>query len=348
MATGSNSVVVLDAGNSEVKAKTSGHETKFAHALFELPEVEYERVMAQSKGKLPEGYARVNGKPYAWGSLAERKGMVTRLSGAARYTKDYYGALVGIALSQLYSRSGDVTLFASHPPGDAQYGNDLLRAALGTYNIEIGKQEMSFRVVGGSTFDEPVGGLMNVMLKDNGQQYARSDITDGDTLVIDVGGLTTDLLSVAVGGQVDYAVNVSSQIGIRQVLNWFWESLRGTYKDELKGSSWLPADKLGKALHEGYIDIGGSRYSCENEAREAANLVLNRISQLYQEVAGGPARWNTIVLTGGGCALLYQRLIDEVLNHRNVLLAENSDELGFANVRGGLKLWRFYEAEGVL
>ncbi|MBN1310756.1 MAG: ParM/StbA family protein [Anaerolineae bacterium] len=348
MATGSNSVVVLDAGNSDIKAKTAGQEERFPHALFELPEIEYERVMAQSKGKPPEGYTRVNGRPYAWGNLAERKGTVTRLSGAARYTKEYYGILVGIALSQLYSRGGDVSLFASHPPGDAQYANDLLKAALGTYHIEVGDHETSFRVVDGSTFDEPVGGLMNVMLKDNGQQYARTDITDGDTLIIDIGGLTTDLLSVAVGGQVDYAVNASADVGIRQVLDYFWSSLRGTYKSELKDSKRLPTDRLGQALHEGRIPIGGRTYPCENEASEAANIVLNQIGQLYKDVAGGPARWDTIILTGGGSALLCDRLINEVLNHRNVLLAERTDELGYANVRGGLKLWRFYEAEGVV
>lgn len=347
MTTGSNAVVVLDAGNSEVKAKTPGHEAKFTHALFELPESEYERIEAQSKGKPPEGYIRINGRSYAWGSLAERKGTVTRLSGAARYTKNYYGILVGVALSQLYTRGGDVKLFASHPPGDASYANDLLRAALGTYHIEASGQTRSFRVVGGSTFDEPVGGLMNVMLKDNGQQYARSDITDGDTLVIDIGGLTTDLLSVAAGGQVDYAVNTSAQVGIRRVLDFFWGSLRSTYKDELKDSARLPEDKLGRAIIEGNIMLGGTRHPCENEAREAANIVLNQIAQLYQDVAGGAARWDTIILTGGGSALLFQRLIGEVLNHRNVLLAEKSEELSFANVRGGLKLWRFYEAEGM-
>jgi hypothetical protein len=52
-------------------------------------------------------------------------------------------------------------------------------------------------------------------------------------------------------------------------------------------------------------------------------------------------------MTGGGSALLYDRLLP-ILDHDNIILADELESIHLANVRGGLKLWRLYEAIGVL
>ena len=41
--------------------------------------------------------------------------------------------------------------------------------------------------------------------------------------------------------------------------------------------------------------------------------------------------------------MLYDRLLP-ILDHDHVLLADDVDSMHLANVRGGLKLWRLYEA----
>ncbi|MCU0485170.1 MAG: hypothetical protein MUC85_03570 [Anaerolineales bacterium] len=48
-----------------------------------------------------------------------------------------------------------------------------------------------------------------------------------------------------------------------------------------------------------------------------------------------------------GSGLLYKRL-HPLLNHEQVILAEDLENIHLANVRGGLKLWRLYEALQVL
>ena len=75
--------------------------------------------------------------------------------------------------------------------------------------------------------------------------------------------------------------------------------------------------------------------------------MLNQVADTYQRIAGGALSWDSIILTGGGSALLYQKLIP-VLNHENVILADETKSLHLANVRGGMKLWRLYEALQVL
>jgi hypothetical protein len=45
--------------------------------------------------------------------------------------------------------------------------------------------------------------------------------------------------------------------------------------------------------------------------------------------------------------VLYKRLLP-ILNHERVILADGLDSIHLAKVRGGLKLWRLYEALKVL
>jgi len=104
----------------------------------------------------------------------------------------------------------------------------------------------------------------------------------------------------------------------------------------------LPPDRVRYAIASGVFVGGGREFDCENEAREATNVLLNRIAETYQHVAGGALPWDSIILTGGGSAMLYDRLLP-LLAHDHVILADDAESIHLANVRGGLKLWRLYE-----
>ena len=127
----------------------------------------------------------------------------------------------------------------------------------------------------------------------------------------------------------------------------FEESFRSNNLEAVKDTPVLPPDRVRKALITDVFEGGGKMYSCEQEVKEATSLMLNRIADTYQRIAGGALSWDCIILTGGGSALLYQKLI-QILNHENVILADDTDDLHLANVRGGLKLWRLYEMLKVL
>jgi hypothetical protein len=51
---------------------------------------------------------KINGQPYVVGESAERHGVHTQRTGAARYTRDYYGLFAAAALGRLYERGGKV------------------------------------------------------------------------------------------------------------------------------------------------------------------------------------------------------------------------------------------------
>jgi hypothetical protein len=336
-------VMIIDSGNSIIKAKSSILETAFPHALKALTETEYEQILLRVRRSSPPlDYLRINGQPYVVGESAERHGTLTRRSGASRYRQDYYGVFVAAALARLNVPGGDVAIFGSHPPGDVSFRSDLMQSAIGNWHVELGEREHAFRVTYANTFDEPVGGLMNVILADDGRHYRRTDINGGRSLVIDIGGHTTDWLAVNPGGAVDYSLAESTPIGIQEVVQNFERSFRANNRDIVRDTPTLPPDRVRDAIASGVFVGGGREYDCENEAREATSVLLNRIAETYQHIAGGALPWDTIILTGGGSAMLYDRLLP-LLGHNHIILADDADSIHLANVRGGLKLWRLYE-----
>ena len=82
------SVVILDAGNSIIKAKIARRENSelaFPHAIKPLTEAEYSKILSRS-GKLGalQDYLRINGQPYVVGESAERHGVLTQRTGSSR------------------------------------------------------------------------------------------------------------------------------------------------------------------------------------------------------------------------------------------------------------------------
>jgi len=65
-----------------------------------------------------------------------------------------------------------------------------MQAVIGDWNVEVQGRERHFRVTYTNTFDEPVGGLMNVILTEDGQHYQSTNINSGRSLVVDFGGHT--------------------------------------------------------------------------------------------------------------------------------------------------------------
>lgn len=341
------SVLILDTGNSVIKAKIARRERgeiAFPHALKPLSEAEYKSILSRSgKQAVLQDYVRVNGQPFVVGESAERHGLHSQRTGSSRYTKDYYGIFAASVLGRLYEKGMDVSIFGSHPPGDAIYREDLMKSVVGDWEVEVGGSERRFRVNYVNTFDEPVGGLMNVLLTEDGQHYQHTELNGGRSLVIDIGGFTTDWIAVNPGGEVDYGLARSVPLGIQNVVADFEASFRANNPQAVKDTPVLPPERIRRAIVTGVFEGAGRRYSCEKEVKEATNMVLSRIADTYQRIAGGALSWDAIVLTGGGSGLLYKRLLP-ILNHERVILADDLDSIHLANVRGGLKLWRLYEA----
>jgi len=112
------SVIVLDAGNSIIKAKIARRERgeiAFPHALKMLSESEYTSILSRTgKHSSLQDYFRINGQPYVVGESAERHGVHTQRTGSSRYTRDYYGIFAASMMGRLYEKGMEVSVFGSH------------------------------------------------------------------------------------------------------------------------------------------------------------------------------------------------------------------------------------------
>lgn len=343
-------VMVLDAGNAIIKAKSATKEIKFPHAIKQLTETDWER-NTRGGSAANEDYVRVNGVPYMIGLTAERKMLkkATFKTGAARYTKDYYGVLMVTALSRLYPRSmKNLYLFASHAPKDWIYRDALLRAALTEWTIEVCGKTLTFSVDEGDTFDEPNGGASNLLYTEDGTKVANPAMKRGTTLVIDIGGHTTDFMVVHSGGYIDAdESDTMSGVGINSVIDILEMELKNRYQNMFQDQNVFDRAKLRDALRDGQYDAGGyGMIECTDLADAASVAMLNEIASKYQTY-GGTSQFNYLALTGGGSGA-QERRIKELLGHPNTILADDPGSIEFANVRGGMKLYRVYETQGIL
>lgn len=80
---------------------------------------------------------------------------------------------------------------------------------------------------------------------------------------------------------------------------------------------------------------------------QAKSPLLNKVYDFIQHKARGTMRYDTIILTGGGCGLL-ERDLRGILNHGNIHLAAPTDEIHLANVYGGRKMFLLMQETGVI
>jgi len=134
------SVIVLDAGNSIIKAKIARRENgeiEFPHAMNQLTDSGYEKITNRASVQNQSvNYLRINGNPYTIRVSAESHGLITQRAGTARYTQDYDGDFAA-ALGRIYDRSREISVFGSHPPGDVNFRQDLKQAVVGDWYVNV-------------------------------------------------------------------------------------------------------------------------------------------------------------------------------------------------------------------
>lgn len=343
--------VVLDAGRSLVKGKTQSSEKTFIHALTAITETEYKQIMAREAS---DEILKVNGVPYAIGKTAMKRGYQPRQTTAERYNELYYGTLLAAMLFQLYEKPvKNIFLYASHPPVSVENRAEIIAAAKGKWIVESMGEKREYVVNEVRCFDEPVGGVMNLLLAGDGKNYHRSDIKEGAALVLDIGGQTIDIAALD-NGKVDYTAIRSADGGIIEVEQRFEKLLRAEHKLKFKSANFIAPDKIRAALQTGVFDAGAfGILEVSKLVNEASDDIVLRIKDLINEF-GGITAYNNIVLTGGGGGLLFPRLCD-YFNHAAIRaelsrdyfhLADGLQDVHLANVRGGFKLLKMFQKAG--
>lgn len=336
----------LDSGNWDIKIMTGSKKREyFRHALAPVRMSKY---MDLCNGQLvpPEGYALVNGKAYAYGDAARRLQVVRRY-GAQRYQADYYGVLAALAAATVYKQSADdMLLFATHAPRDMKYARDIRGAVQGVWDVTTHKGEFQFRFTTVRTMNEPVGGLQNYMLTDRGTER-RVELKNQTVLVVDMGGLTTDIAPVDPQGLIDRTAMNSIEAGAINIYEAFEEGVRSRYHDKFRSTTRIQQSRLESQMLKGAWTWGETELDVQREADEAINLVVNIIADTIENY-GGMVEYDAFLLTGGGAVLMENALKKQFPRARIVLAEKDRDMMRYANINGVYRFAQLAKKKGVL
>ncbi len=352
--------VSADVGNFGVKlavenpdGRGKGKIVQVFHALYETDETTYAHLAESYSDQGTHQFLKWNGRCFIIGEAALSAGDVKPLQGRAKYQKSYYAMLFMSAFLNLMRRVEDIperiNIFAGYPPGDREQKEALQRALLGNWTLDNLGKKIHLRVDYVSVYDEIVGGAMNVALASDGTRIVGHPLTtDGPTIAVDIGGGTTDFLRLGRNGMPDYSKIASRRVGINDAVNTFKLLFDRKHKKHLEDAlNGLSIERIYECFFDPQhrVRLMGDQYlDCKDIYQQSINRILNTIRDAFADFSQGSVNYNYVLLTGGGSGLLETELREQIFprfNHANaIFMAENKQEILYANVRGARKMIR--------
>lgn len=337
----------LDFGNADVKWFNGKEFSHFRHAIAPLSESQWRKIVGRNR-QPPQGYIAIEDRYFAVGDKARRHILKERPRGADRYTQDYYGVAMAMAVAEANEPGTRViNLYASHAPRDIEYADDIRKATVGRWHFVTEKGDYKVTVKTVETFDEPLGGFNHAVLTQQGTILKTNPYRDKTVLVLDVGGYTCDVVAVDPEGMIDDSSLHSTITGVLNVMQQFESELRSAYRDMFKGTGDIDERRLESAMLSGVYQYGKVPLKCADMAQDAINTLVNDIRDILQ-AAGGVANYDVVLLTGGGSALIVDALRQAVNTIDFVLVEPERELMRYANVFGGAKMFAMLKRLGVL
>lgn len=350
---------VADIGNATLEAilyneTTYNKEIDMLHTIKPISLTEYDNANKRVNADMRDYYV-IGKQAYVTGSSAARSsGDQIRLQGAERYSRDYYGSIAMILITQLLPRpergtrvNADVKFVGSFPPIDVDYAVDLEKSVLGKWRVHWRGVDYYINVIDAISIDEPLAGLYNTILTKRGD-YAVSAkrILEGVTLVLDGGGYTYDAIVIDENARVDYQSAYSLRdVAAHRTIEGFMRDVQAQYARILKGSI-LTMAQVTEALRTNTLDLRGlGKHDVGVLAQERRNELFNITKQLLNQY-GGSAQYDTLYMTGGVSGLIQQEILSNI-KHNNIVFADDIHSIHYANARGLMRFAQFGMKEGV-
>lgn len=163
---------------------------------------------------------------------------------------------------------------------------------------------------------------------------------NGEMLVVDIGGSTTDLASLGlVDGEllINHEKSGTERVGVLDALSKLEELVRSRMeRDQVVGMSGhdskLPQKLLEMILEKGTCSYAGSQWDFKAERDAACQAVAERIVSYIKSKVSNPGAYFGIQVVGGG-AIVFRKWIEAMF--ANAIIGDE-----FSNARGALKFMR--------
>lgn len=152
-----------------------------------------------------------------------------------------------------------------------------------------------------------------------------------------VGGHTVDVAAIDPGGNIDLQSLHSTRTGVIDLVQGFEAEIRTNFSGYFQDVGDLDIKRVEKSIVSGEYRVGRVPLDVRQESENALNKLVNDIIQVINS-AGGVANFDVVLVTGGGAALIYDRLVEAIPLIEFILAEPNRDHMIYANVYGGAKL----------
>lgn len=327
---------VVDIGNAYLKCICGDGELSFVHALAEITPSQWEYATDRFGESAPDDLVRFGDRFFVVGPTADGF-FQTKLTGRPKYTRDYYGVFFAAAVAKMFRANPalletGLDVVASHATDDFGFREYLAASVKGKWSFECGGKTYKFEAIRVRTFEESFGGYARRAYKFHRGAFS-TPLRGQFVGVIDIGGGTCGVMAVDENGVVQQGMGKSGSVGVLNALERLKAEVFHKYGDLFRNAQNPPEARFREALQTGVYRGFGQKLDVRKEVDMAIVPLMNDVLNLWKSKLQGGSGLDTVVLTGGGNGILSQR-VQEAIEFQNCNLADNRDQIQFANVRG--------------
>ena len=338
-------IIAIDIGFGFTKATDGSRSLIFKSILGEATDIQFKGGILGEGSPDENIQIEVDGRSYFVGEMAERQSNVRFFTlDQAQFFSSFAKQLALSAAARMVGPYMPIGLVTGLPIGYyREYKDELVKILQGDHKVVLtttsGKREEKvIKISEVKVIPQPFGSLFNLMMNDLGElgdkRYVREKVG-----IIDVGFKTSDF---TVSDKMRYSERGSrtTDTGISRALSVIAGKLRE------KSNVNVEIYRLYDAIERGVIKIRGKEYDLkgltEHVFGQLATTIANEVDRLWTD------DWDidTIVLTGGGGAVLSKYL--QPLINGQVVTVDTPKDARLCNVQGYWKFGKHLWARGII
>lgn len=219
-----------------------------------------------------------------------------------------------------------------------------------TNNVTIVEGKAQPNIVGVKVYSEALSAWFDWAINDKNQmtpEYEELAQMQGEMLVVDIGGSTTDIASLGIQEDeslvIDHNRSGTQRSGVLDARSRLAELVQKKLKESNIGGYGGHGDTIspamiGRILITGKGFFASTEHVFEQEREQACRAVATGIVNFIKSKVGNPTNYYAIFVVGGG-AIVFRKWIEEALP--NALFGDE-----FSNAKGALKYMRMMTQEG--
>lgn len=338
-------IIAIDIGFGFTKATNGSRSLVFKSILGDATDIQFKGGILGEGSPDENIQIEVDGRSYFVGEMAERQSNVRFFTlDQTQFFSSFAKQLALSAAARMVGAYMPIGLVTGLPIGYyREYKDELVKILQGDHKVVLttgnGKREEKvIKISNVKVIPQPFGSLFNLMMNDVGElgdkRYVREKVG-----VIDIGFKTSDF---TVSDRMRYSERGSrtTDTGISRAFSVIAGKLRE------KSNVNVELYRLYEAIERGVIKIRGKEYELKGLTEQVfgqlATAIANEVDRLWTD------DWDidTIVLTGGGGAVL-SKYLQPLLNGQVVTVDADKDAR-LSNVHGYWKFGKHLWARGVV